>query len=85
MTTGNMQKNRSFCIFDYFLDGVFLKWEEVEGSCPLLIPGQDRVVSLEDGTEITAKVVEIEDISENEQRIYLSSGISKKPKHLWEH
>ncbi|ELS00801.1 hypothetical protein Xen7305DRAFT_00005020 [Xenococcus sp. PCC 7305] len=80
-----MQESRSFCIFDYFLDGVFLKWEEVEGNCPLLVPGEDRVVNLEDGTKITAKVVEIEGISENEKRVYLSSGTSRKPKHLWEH
>ena len=76
MTTENMQKERNFCIFDYFLDGVFLKWEEVEGTCPILLPGQDRVVNLEDGTQITAKIVEIEDISEDERRIYLSSGTS---------
>ncbi len=76
MTTENMQKDRNFCIFDYFLDGVFLKWEEVEGTCPILVPGQDRVVNLEDGTQITAKIVEIEDISEDERRIYLSSGTS---------
>ena len=76
MTTGNMQRSQNFCIFDYYLDGVFLKWEEVEGKCPVLIPGQDRVVNLEDGTQITAKIVETEDISEDERRIYLSSGTS---------
>ncbi len=76
MTTDNMQKGHNFCIFDYFLDGVFLTWEEVEGQCPVLLPGQDRVVNLEDGTQITAKIVETEDISEDERRIYLSSGTS---------
>ncbi len=76
MTTGNMQKGHEFCIFDYYLDGVFLTWEEAEGTCPVLIPGQDEVVNLEDGTQITAKIVEIEEISEDERRIYLSSGKS---------
>ncbi len=41
MTTRTVQKNRHFCIFDYFLDGVFLKWEEVKKECPVLVRGQD--------------------------------------------
>ena len=69
MTTGKRQTGQNFCIFDYFLDGVFLKWEEVEGTCPVLIPGEDRVVNLEDCTQITAKIVEIEDISEDKRTI----------------
>ncbi len=71
--TKTAQKGRYFCIFDYFLDGAFLKWEEVEGECPVFIPGQDLVVSLEDGTQITGKIVETEAVSENERRIFLSS------------
>ncbi len=62
-----------FCIFDYFLDGVFLKWEEVEGECPILIKGRKLVVSLEDGTQITAKIIETEMVSENERKIFLRS------------
>ncbi len=45
MTTEKFQKERNFCIFDYYLNGVFLKWEEVIGQCPVLIPGQDWVVN----------------------------------------
>ena len=74
MTTEKLRKAHNFCIFDYFLDGVFLTWEEVVGECPILLPGQDRVINLEDGTQITATIVETEDISEDERRIYLSSG-----------
>ena len=73
MTIGNLQKGQNFCIYDYFLDGVFLKWEEVVGECPVLIPGKDWVVHLEDGTQIHAKILEIEAISEDESRVYLSS------------
>ena len=73
MTTNTRQKNRHFCIFDYFLDGVFLKWEEVTKECPLLGYGQDWVISLEDGTQITAKIIGTEAISENERRIFLRS------------
>ncbi len=62
-----------FCIFDYFLDGVFLRWEEVKGQCPVLVHGQDWVISLEDGTHITAKIIETEALSENERRIFLRS------------
>ena len=65
------QKDKHFYIFDYFLDGYFLKWEEVEGNCPVC--GQYWVVNLENGTEVVAQVVEIEQISENERRILLSS------------
>ena len=73
MTTGNVQKEKKFCIYDYYLDGVFLKWEEVIGACPVLIPGQDWVVNLEDGTQVKGKIVETEAISEDERRVYLSS------------
>ncbi len=73
MTTEKFQKERNFCIFDYYLNGVFLKWEEVIGQCPVLIPGQDWVVNLEDGTQITTKIVGTEAVSEDERKIYLSS------------
>lgn len=65
------QKNQHFHIFDYFLDGDFLRWEEVQGNCPDC--GQYWVVNLENGTQIVTKVVEIEPISETESRILLSS------------
>ncbi len=73
MTTEKFQKERNFCIFDYYLNGVFLKWEEVIGQCPVLIPGQDWVVNLEDGTQIATKIVGTEAVSEDERKIYLSS------------
>lgn len=44
-----------------------------KGQCPILIPGNDWIVNLENGTQITAKIVEIEELSENESRVYLSS------------
>lgn len=74
MDTRTTPNNRYFCIFDYFLDGVFLKWEEVKGECPILTPGKDWVLNLEDGTQITAKIIETEAISENERRIFLCSS-----------
>ncbi|MGL4881729.1 MAG: hypothetical protein ACRC8K_11765 [Waterburya sp.] len=73
MTTQNTQKLQHFCIYDYYLDGVYLKWEEVEGECPILVHGQDLVIDLEDGTQITAKIVETEAVSENERRVFLNS------------
>ena len=66
------QKHRNFYIFDYFLDGEFLKWEEVEDECPAC--GEVCSISLDDGTEIHPKVVETEQISEDELRIFLSSN-----------
>ncbi|MGL5794176.1 MAG: hypothetical protein ACRC06_07145 [Waterburya sp.] len=50
-----------------------MKWEEVEGECPILVHGQDLVIDLEDGTQITAKIVETEAVSENERRVFLNS------------
>ena len=73
MTTEVTRKDRYFCIFDYFLDGEFLKWEEIKGECPILACGDDWVISLDDGTEITTKIVGIEAVSESERRIFLSS------------
>ena len=65
------QKGKHFYILDYFLDGYFLKWEEVKGNCPVC--GQSLVVNLKNGTEVVTQVVETEQISENELRILLSS------------
>ena len=65
------QERKNFFIFDYFLDGEFLKWEEVEVDCPAC--GEVCSIILDDGTEIHPKVVETEKISEDELRIYLSS------------
>ena len=74
MSTGTTKKDdRYFRIFDYFLDGVFLRWEEVEGECPIIVPGENLVVNLEDGTQVTGKIIETQTVSENERRIYLSS------------
>jgi len=73
MTKKNTQKGRYFCIFDYYLDGVFLKWEEIQGECPILAHGEKIVVNLEDGTEISAKIIETKLISENERHIFLGS------------
>lgn len=73
MTTKATRKDRYFCIFDYFLDGVFLRWQEIKGECPVLICGHDLEVNLEDGTKITAEIVETRFISENERHIFLRS------------
>lgn len=73
MNTVATKDHRYFCIFDYFLDGTFLKWEEVQGECPVIVIGENLVVNLEDGTQITGKIVGTETVSENERRIFLDS------------
>ena len=73
MRTTNTQKSKYFCIFDYFLDGIFLKWEEIEGECPILVRGEKLTLDLEDGTTITAKLLETKSISDNERQIFLTS------------
>lgn len=76
--TANSRQNpkhnpQHFCIFDYYLDGTYLKWEEITGECPVLVHGQKWTVNLEDGTQITTEIIETETISENERRVYLRS------------
>lgn len=73
MTTNNIQQREHFCIHDYYLDGEYLKWEEVTGECPILIAGQQWTVNLEDGTQITGEVIETIAVSENERRVLLRS------------
>lgn len=70
MTTNN---KRHFCIFDYYLNGEYLKWEEIEGECPLMNPGQQWTVNLDDGTQVTGEIIETESVSENERKILLRS------------
>ena len=74
MNTKNTQDNKHFCIFDYYLDGEYLKWEEVTGECPILETGQQWTVNLEDGTQVTGEVVETILVSESERRIILRSS-----------
>lgn len=65
------QKHKNFYVLDYFLDGEFLKWEEVEDGYPTC--GEICSIILDDGTEIHPRVVETEKVSEDELRIFLSS------------
>ncbi len=71
--TQHNQKGKYFCIFDYYLDGVFLKYEEILGECPVINPGERVVVELDNGGRVEAKVVDSEFISEDERHVYLSS------------
>lgn len=72
MTT-NKIKREHFCIHDYYLDGEYLKWEEVTGECPILVVGERHTVYLEDGTQVTGEIMETIAVSENERKILLSS------------
>jgi len=62
-----------FCIIDYFLDGKYLKWEEILGSSPTLTKGKEISVNLNNGKEITATIIETRFVSDDEQQVYLSS------------
>ncbi len=65
------QLHKHFYIFDYFLDGYFLKSEQVQRNCPVC--GEYLMINLENGTEVKTKVIEIEVVSEDERRILLVS------------
>ena len=71
--TINEIKREHFYIHDYYLDGEYLKWEEVTGECPVLVVGQRQTVCLEDGRQITGEIMETIAISENERKILLRS------------
>ena len=73
MTTKETQTREHFCIHDYYLDGKYLKWEEITGECPVLVVGQKYTVYLEDGKQVTGEILETIIISENERKILLSS------------
>ncbi len=73
MTTNNTQSRMHFCIYDYYLDGTFLKSEEVLSECPILAVGQQLTVDLEEGKQVQGEIVETVSISENEHRILLRS------------
>ena len=73
MTTNETQRRGHFCIHDYYLDGEYLKWEEVTGECPVLLVGEIHTVRLEDGRQITGEIMETIAVSENERKILLRS------------
>ncbi|MEM8828969.1 MAG: hypothetical protein AAGE96_06380 [Cyanobacteria bacterium P01_G01_bin.19] len=73
MTTNKTQNRGHFCIYDYYLDGEYLKWEEVTGECPVLVVGQRHTVHMEDGREVVGEIVETIAVSENERKILLCS------------
>jgi hypothetical protein len=64
---------KHFYIYDYFLDGCFLKWEEVHEDC-LPLKGETRELHTNDGHSILAKVTGTEPLSESEYRIFLVSS-----------
>ena len=72
MTTNKINRGH-FCIHDYYLDGEYLKWEEVTGECPVLVVGQRHTVYLEDGKQVIGEIVETIAKSENERKIILRS------------
>ncbi len=61
------------CVIDYYLDGYYLNWQEVdEKQFPEV--GQPRRMSTKSGDELDAKVIKIEEVSETEYRVFLSSS-----------
>lgn len=61
-----------FCIYEYFLDGQFFKWEQVNEHY-LPIEGEIQELTSKDGRSVKAKVVETEKISDSEYRVLLVS------------
>jgi hypothetical protein len=64
---------KHFCIYEYFLDGQFFQWEQVNEHY-LPIEGETRELQAKDGRIIPVKVMGTEQISESEYRILLVSA-----------
>jgi phosphatidylserine decarboxylase len=65
---------KHFHIYDYFLNGRFLKWEEVHES-HLPVNGEMREIRANNGQSIAAKVIGTEQVSESEHRVFLVSAL----------
>jgi hypothetical protein len=68
-----IKEHKKFYFFDYFLDGYFLKSEEMIGE-ELPQYGELKVINSTTGNEIKAQIVDIEKISENEYKIFMNSS-----------
>lgn len=64
---------KHFHIYDYFLDGRFLRWEEVHTS-HLPVEGEMLELQGKDGKRISAKVAKMEPLSESECSVFLVSA-----------
>jgi hypothetical protein len=67
------QKNKHFYMLDYFLDGNFVKSEEMIAE-KLPERGDWKVISSKTGENIQAQIADIEKISENEYKILMNSS-----------
>lgn len=63
---------KRFCMYDYFLDGHFVKTEQVD-HCYLPAAGESREITAKDGRTIAATVAKIEKVSDSEYRVLLVS------------
>ena len=66
------QSHHKIRVVDYYLDGYYLNWKEVnEEDFPEI--GQSHRLSPESGIELNTKVIKIEERSETEYRVFLIS------------
>jgi len=63
---------KHFCIYEYFLDGYFFKWEQMR-ECYLPMENEIREIMAKDGKTIRVKVERTEKVSESEYKILLVS------------
>jgi hypothetical protein len=70
----NKQEGKKFYILDYFLDGYFLKCEQLIGE-DLPAYGESKTIRSQAGIDINTHVVGNQKISESEYRIFLNSSL----------
>ena len=68
-------QNQYFYVVSYFLDGRFVKWEEVIGETRFDLDVADEITLFvpERDSSVKAKVVSTEALSEDEYRVFLIS------------
>jgi hypothetical protein len=63
---------KHYCIYEYFLDGYFLKWQQMR-ECYLPVEDELREIETKDGKIIKAKVVRTDKVSDSEYKVLLVS------------
>jgi hypothetical protein len=68
----HLSQLKHFCIYEYYLDGYFLKWEQMK-ECYLPVEDEIREILNKEGEAIKVKVLRTDKISDSEYKVLLES------------
>ena len=63
---------KHYCIYEYYLDGYFLKWEQMR-ECYLPVEDEIREITTKEGETVKVKVVRTDKVSDSEYKVLLVS------------